>query len=132
VVGVCCTGNEIMMRHKIPMATSSVSQETAILTGALDAMVVDYQCIMPSLTGIGECFHTKIITTMPIAKIPNATHIEFEETKARETAEKIINTAIEAFGKRDPNKVNIPHISSEAFAGFSTEAIVGALTRTTL
>jgi len=127
VVGVCCTGNEIMMRHKIPMATSSVSQETAILTGALDAMVVDYQCIMPSLTGIGECFHTKIITTMPIAKIPNATHIEFEETKARETAEKIINTAIEAFGKRDPNKVNIPHISSEAFAGFSTEAIVGAL-----
>lgn len=127
VVGVCCTGNEIMMRHKIPMATSSVSQETAILTGALDAMVVDYQCIMPSLTGIGECFHTKIITTMPIAKIPNATHIEFEETRARETAEKIINTAIEAFGKRDPNKVNIPHISSEALAGFSTEAIVGAL-----
>lgn len=127
VVGVCCTGNEIMMRHKIPMATSSVSQETAILTGALDAMVVDYQCIMPSLTGIGECFHTKIITTMPIAKIPNAMHIEFEETKARETAEKIIGTAIEAFGKRDPNKVNIPDISSEAFAGFSTEAIVGAL-----
>jgi len=127
VVGVCCTGNEIMMRHKIPLATSSVSQETAILTGALDAMVVDYQCIMPSLTGIGECFHTKVITTMPIAKMPNAMHIEFEETNARETAHKIIETAIEAFKNRDPKKVNIPDTTSEAFAGFSTEAIIGAL-----
>ncbi len=127
LVGVCCTGNEVMMRHKIPLATSSVSQETAILTGALDAMVVDYQCIMPSLTSVAECYHTKVITTMPIAKMTNAVHIEFEESKAKETARTIIETAIEAFKRRDPNKVNIPNISSTAFAGFSTEAIIGAL-----
>lgn len=127
VVGVCCTGNEIMMRHKIPMATSSVSQETAILTGALDAMVVDYQCIMPSLSGIAECYHTKLITTMSIARIPKAEHIEFHEANARESARKIIGTAIEAFKKRDASKIHIPDISSTAFAGFSTESIVGAL-----
>ncbi len=127
VVGVCCTGNEIMMRHKIPMATSSVSQETAILTGALDAMVVDYQCIMPSLAGICECYHTKLITTMPIAKMPKALHIEFHESTAKENARTIIDTAIEAFRKRDPARINIPDISSAAFAGFSTEAIIGAL-----
>lgn len=127
IVGVCCTGNEVMMRHKIPMATSSVSQEMVILTGALDAMVVDYQCIMPALSNIAECYHTKIITTMPIAKIPKAMHIEFEESRAKECARKIIDAAIEAFKKRDPNKINIPDISSTAFAGFSTEAIIGAL-----
>ena len=127
VVGVCCTGDEIMMRHKIPLATSSVSQETAILTGALDAMVVDYQCIMPSLPGIAECYHTQLITTMPIAKIPKALHIEFQEATAKESARKIIGTAIDAFKKRDPNKVDIPDVSSAAFAGFSTEAIVAAL-----
>lgn len=127
IVGVCCTGNEIMMRHRIPMATSSVSQETVILTGALDAMVVDYQCIMPSLTGISECFHTKIITTMPIAKMPKALHIEFDETRAMETAHRIIEEAIEAYTKRDANKVNIPDESSVAYAGFSAESIVGAL-----
>jgi len=127
IVGVCCTGNEIMMRHKIPMATSSVSQETVILTGALDAMVVDYQCIMPSLSGISECFHTKIITTMPIAKMPKALHIEFDETRATETANKIIEEAIEAYRRRDASKVSIPDASSVAFAGFSTESIVGAL-----
>lgn len=127
VVGVCCTGNEIMMRHKIPMATSSVSQETAILTGALDAMVVDYQCIMPSLSGIAECFHTQLITTMPIAKIPKAVHIEFHESDAKESARKIIEKAIEAFKKRDSSRISIPDESSAVFAGFSTEAIVGAL-----
>jgi len=127
VVGVCCTGNEIMMRHKIPMATSSVSQEAAILTGALDAMVVDYQCIMPSLTGISECFHTKIITTMPIAKMPRALHIEFDDSNAMDTARKIISEAIGAFKQRNPDKVCIPEASSPAFAGFSTESIVGAL-----
>jgi carbon-monoxide dehydrogenase catalytic subunit len=129
VVGVCCTGNEVMMRHKIPLATSSVSQETAILTGALDAMVVDYQCIMPSLANIAECYHTKLITTMSIAKIPKATHIEFEEANARESAKKIILTAVDAFKKRDQKKINIPGISSQAIVGFSTETIIGALSK---
>ncbi len=127
VVGVCCTGNEIMMRHKIPLATSSVSQEMVILTGAVDAMVVDYQCIMPALSSVSDCYHTKMITTMPIAKIPNAVHIEFSEEKAMETGKQIINEAIEAFKKRDPNKINIPDISTTAIAGFSTEAIISAL-----
>ncbi|MDA8100087.1 MAG: anaerobic carbon-monoxide dehydrogenase catalytic subunit [Nitrospiraceae bacterium] len=127
VIGVCCTGNEVMMRHKIPLATSSVSQETVILTGALDAMVVDYQCIMPSLANIAECFHTQLITTMPIAKIPKAKHIEFHEANAKESARQIILAAIDAFKKRDRKKVNIPDVSTSAMAGFSTEAIVGAL-----
>jgi carbon-monoxide dehydrogenase catalytic subunit len=127
IVGVCCTGNEIMMRHKIPMATSSVSQEMAIVTGAVDAMVVDYQCIMPALSSVSDCYHTKLITTMPIAKIPDAVHIEFSEEKAMETGKQIINEAIEAFKKRDPDKIDIPDISTTAIAGFSTEAIISAL-----
>ncbi len=127
VVGVCCTGNEIMMRHGIPMATSSVSQEAAIITGALDAMVVDYQCMMPSLASIAECYHTKLITTMPIAKIPGAEHIEFEESTAKETARIIVRKAIEAYKMRDPEKINIPVITSDAYAGFSAEAIINAL-----
>ncbi len=127
IAGVCCTGNEVMMRHRIPLATSSVSQEMAIVTGALDAMVVDYQCIMPALSGAAECYHTQLITTMQIAKIPNALHIGFSESGARDCAKKIINAAIDAFKKRDPAKINIPDISSAAFAGFSTEAILSAL-----
>jgi carbon-monoxide dehydrogenase catalytic subunit len=127
VVGVCCTGNEIMMRRKVPLATSSVSQETALLTGAIDAMIVDYQCIMPSLAGIAECFHTRLITTMSIAKIPGALHVEFHESNAKKSAQSIIELAIEAFRKRDHARVNIPENTSAAFAGFSAEAIMTAL-----
>ena len=127
LVGMCCTGNEVLMRHGIPAATHSVSQELAIITGALDAMVVDYQCVMPSLATLAECFHTRLITTMPISKIPGATHIEFSEEKGRQAAAEIIRLGIEAFKRRDPKKVNIPSHQSDVLAGFSTEAIVGAL-----
>ena len=127
LVGICCTGNEVMMRHGIPSATHSVSQELAVLTGVLDAMVVDYQCIMPSLATIVECYHTQLITTMPISKIPGATHIEFHEENARESAQKVMRIAIDAYKKRDPLKIHIPAYTSTAVAGFSTETILNAL-----
>ena len=129
IVGICCTGNEVMMRHGIPMATSSVSQELAILTGALDAMVVDYQCVMPSLTKIAEGFHTRVITTMNIAKMPGATHVNFEEGQAAKGAREIIQLAIEAFKKRDPGKIHIPDIRNTAIAGVSAEAVLGILSK---
>jgi carbon-monoxide dehydrogenase catalytic subunit len=129
LVGICCTGNEVLMRHGVPLATSSVSQETAILTGAVDAMVVDYQCVMPSLASVAECYHSKLITTMPIAKIAGAQHFQFDEASAKETARRIVEAAIEAFHRRDPARVNIPDVSYSAVAGFSAEAIVGALAR---
>ncbi len=129
LVGVCCTGNEVLLRHGIPSVTHSVSQEVPILTGAVDAMVVDYQCIMPSLSALAECYHTKLVTTMGISKIPGATHIDFDEANARETAKQILRIGIEAFKSRDQSKVNIPQYENKAIAGFSTEAIIGALSK---
>lgn len=129
LVGICCTGNEVLMRHGIPPATHSVSQELAVLTGALDALVVDYQCIMPALADVAGCYHTELITTMPIAKVPNATHVAFDEKTARQSAQDIIRRAIAAYGKRNGAGVNIPPYTSPTVAGFSTEAIVGALSK---
>jgi anaerobic carbon-monoxide dehydrogenase catalytic subunit len=127
LVGICCTGLEVMMRHGIPAATNSLSQELAIVTGALDAAVVDYQCIMPSLPEVAKKYHTAIITTMPIAKIAGATHIEFDEKHAGEKAREILRLAIEAYKKRDPAKVNIPLVTNDAMAGMSAEAIIKVL-----
>lgn len=127
LVGICCTGNEVLMRQGVSPATHSVSQELAILTGALDAMVVDYQCVMPSLQSVAECYHTKLITTMSITKIPGATHVEFTEEGARTAALQILRLGIEAYRHRDKARVNIPSHSSTAIAGFSTETILAAL-----
>ena len=129
IVGVCCTGNEILMRHRIPLATNAASQEIAVLTGAIEAMAVDVQCIMPSLANICECYHTELITTMSIAKIPGAKHIEFEPASARECAHKILDTAVQCFRKRDPKKVDIPNVKCETLVGFSPEAILSLLAK---
>jgi anaerobic carbon-monoxide dehydrogenase catalytic subunit len=129
IVGVCCTGNELLMREGVSIAANEMQAESVIATGALDAMVVDFQCIWPVLGQVASCYHTKLITTMPYVKIPGALHIEFNAEHANEIAEKIINEAFGAYTKRDPARVNIPSATSEVFAGFSVEAIVGALAK---
>ena len=127
VAGMCCTGNEILVRHGIPIAGNFLQQELAVATGAVDAMVVDVQCVMPALGALAGCFHTKFISTSPKAKFPGATHMEFKDESAYETAKQIVRTAVVNYGLRDPAKVHIPDIKSEAVVGFSVEAIVGAL-----
>ncbi|MHB8945606.1 MAG: anaerobic carbon-monoxide dehydrogenase catalytic subunit [Bacillota bacterium] len=124
VVGICCTGNELLMRRGVYLAANSASQELAIMTGALDAMIVDIQCIMPSVRVLSECFHTKIITTNPLAKIPNTHYIEFKEEKALEMAKDMVRLAIEGYKGRDPKKVAIPQVKNKVVAGFSTEALM--------
>ncbi len=127
--GICCTGNEILMRQGVPLATNFLAQELAITTGVVDAMVVDVQCIMPSLAEIVSCYHTKLITTMSIAKVPGAEHIPFEIDKVDEAGAQIVRLAIEAYKNRDRSKIQIPEEKSKVMAGFSIEAIVGALAK---
>jgi len=122
ISGMCCTANEILMRHGVPIAGNFLQQELAIVTGAVDAMVVDIQCIMQSIATVAECYHTKIITTSPKAKIPGATHIEFDEHNALEGARTIVKTAIENFPNRGSN-IWIPDKQTDMVAGFSHETI---------
>lgn len=129
LVGICCTGNEIMMRHGIPSCTHSVSSEMALVTGGVDAMVVDYQCIMPSLASVAQCMGTTLVTTMDICKIPGATHIAFKEETAAENAKEVIRIAIKNFVRRKGKPTSIPDVTEKVVAGFSTEAIVGALAK---
>jgi len=127
LVGICCTGHELLMRHGIPYATNSLSQELALVTGAVDAIVVDYQCVMPSLPEVARHYHTAVVTTMPIAKIAGATHIEFDEANAGERAQQVLRLAIEAYKRRDPARVNIPPVVNDAWAGMSAEGIIKVL-----
>jgi carbon-monoxide dehydrogenase catalytic subunit len=129
LVGVCCTGNEIMMRHGIASCTHSVSQEMALVTGAVDAMIVDYQCIMPSMASVAECCGTTLVTTMDIAKITGAKHIAFTEEAAEEKADEIFDLAIANFARRKGKPVDIPDLKTPVVAGFSVEAIVAALSK---
>jgi len=122
LAGICCTANEILMRHGVPLAGTFLQQELALVTGAVDAMVVDVQCIMESLPDIAQCYHTKIITTSPKAKMRGAVHIEFDEHDAVNGAREVVKTAIENFPNRGKN-ILIPQEKHDLIAGFSHETI---------
>ncbi len=121
--GICCTANEILMRHGIPVAGNFLQQELALATGVVDAMVVDVQCVFPSLGKLAKCFHTEIISTSPKAKFPFATHVEFTEEKAFQTAKEIVRRAIDKFPQRDAASICVPDETTPLVAGFTAENI---------
>ena len=127
VSGVCCTSNELAMRRGIPMAGNFLQQENVVLTGACEAIVVDVQCIFPALGPLSKCFHTKFVTTSPIAQMPDAEYIRFNAETAGENAKAIVKMAIENFKNRKPELVHIPDMKQKATVGYSVEAIVKTL-----
>jgi carbon-monoxide dehydrogenase catalytic subunit len=123
LAGMCCSANEILMRHGLPIAGNYLQQELAMITGAVDAMVVDVQCEMQSLANIAKCYHTKLITTDNRAKIEGATmHIAFDEHHALDIARQVVREAIDNFPNRKA-PVMIPSGKTPTVVGFSYETI---------
>lgn len=127
LAGLCCTGNEVLMRKGIPMAGNHLMQELAIMTGVVEVMVVDYQCIMPAVTETAKCFHTKVVSTFDKAKFPGAEHISFDPARALEIGKRIVRMAVENYKNRVPDRIIIPTEPAPVMAGFSVETILSAL-----
>jgi carbon-monoxide dehydrogenase catalytic subunit len=123
VAGICCTANEVLMRHGLPIVGNFLQQELAILTGAVEVMVVDVQCVMPSLAQVAKCFHTKLVSTSEIAQTAEAEQITFNVRNGYAQACDLIRKAIDNFQYRDKDRVHIPNESVELVAGFSNETI---------
>ena len=123
--GICCTANEVLQRHGVPLCGTFLQQELAIITGACDAMVVDIQCIFQNVANVANCFHTKLITTHPIAKMEqdNVIHIEFNEHYALDDAKRIVKIAIDNFTNRGAD-VMIPQEKAPQIAGFGVESVL--------
>jgi carbon-monoxide dehydrogenase catalytic subunit len=123
LAGMCCTANEVMMRHGVPIAGNYLQQELAIITGAVEALVVDVQCIMQGLVEVARCYHTKIINTDNRSKITGAEYMPFDEMNPKASAKAVIKAAIDNYPNRDAAKVRIPKVKTSLIAGFSHETI---------
>jgi carbon-monoxide dehydrogenase catalytic subunit len=124
MVGLCCTANEVAMRHGVRMAGNFLQQENAILTGAVEMMCVDVQCIFPALAALSDCFHTKFVTSSPIARIPGSIYIEFKQDTAFQQAKDLVRMAIDNYQNRDRDKVYIPSTKQNAVVGYPCEQII--------
>lgn len=128
LAGLCCTGNEVLMRKGIPMAGNHLVQELAIVTGVVDAMVVDYQCIMPAVPEVASCYHTLFFTTSAKAKFPKAVHLPFSPDNGEALGRELVSRAVENFARRNPARIFLPEGQAvRQISGFSVEAIVSAL-----
>ena len=123
LAGICCTANEILMRHGIPIAGNFLQQELAIVTGAVEMMLIDVQCCMPGLPDVARSYHTEIVSTSAMAKTVGASETRFSTDRAYETAKGLLKRAVDNYGNRDPEKVAIPGYSKPLVAGFSVESI---------
>jgi len=123
IAGICCTANEILMRRGLPIAGNFLQQELAILTGAVEMMIVDVQCVMPSLPQVVRCFHTKLVSTSELGHTHDAEQITFDVQQGYQQACHLIRAAIDNFPRRDKDRVHIPKESMEIVAGFSNETI---------
>lgn len=123
IAGICCTANEILMRHGIPVAGNMLQQELAIATGVVDAMVVDIQCVMPGLKEVAKCYHTKLISTHPKGKFIGMEYIEFDEARGLTIAKEIVKKAVENYPNRKKQLINTVDDENKLVAGFSTEYI---------
>jgi anaerobic carbon-monoxide dehydrogenase catalytic subunit len=123
LAGICCTANEVLMRHGIPVAGNFLQQELAVITGAVEMLIVDVQCCMPSLPEVAAAYHTEIVSTTDMARTVGAIHRAFDEGDALSSAKALILRAIENYKRRDPAKVLIPDEKKPLVAGFSVEAI---------
>lgn len=124
LVGMCCTANEILVRHGIPTAGGFLQQELGIVTGMVEAMVVDVQCIMPAISQLAKKFHTKIVTTTPKGKMTDAIHIEYDEHRALDLAKQVARLAIDNYPNRKKELVSPANIRpADLIAGFSDEYI---------
>ncbi len=123
LAGICCTANEVLMRHGMPIAGNFMQQELAILTGAVEVMVIDVQCVMPSLGALAKRFHTRLVSTSEIAQTFEAEPVNYEVEHGYEDARRILRMAIDNYEKRDRDRVHIPRERMEVVAGFSNETI---------
>ncbi len=128
VVGMCCTGMEVLMRRGVNYAGDILQQELAIATGAIELVVADIQCTQPAIVDAASHFHTKVITTDPMSKIEGATHIEFDAEKADQIGKELVEMAVDNYANRDQTKAYIPKYEPhDMLGGFSTEQLVAAL-----
>mgnify|MGYP003572747953 CR=1 FL=1 len=122
LVGMCCSGAEMLSRHGVPHAGNFMSTEAVLVTGAVDAMCVDVQCIKQGLSSVAKCYNTPLITTNPRCHIEGATHVEFHEHDPRACTDELVIQAIGRFKNRKL-PIEIPKITNTGIHGFSHEYV---------
>ncbi|WMJ80950.1 anaerobic carbon-monoxide dehydrogenase catalytic subunit [Clostridium sp. MB40-C1] len=134
VVGSIETGQELLQRFEVDdvfvgLMGNWLTIEPLLATGTVDVMAMEENCSPPAIDHYAEKYQVTLVSISTIIDIPGLQHkIPYNPEKVDSMADTLIDLAIENFKKRkDKVKPMVPKITQKAIAGFSTEAVLGAL-----
>jgi carbon-monoxide dehydrogenase catalytic subunit len=134
VVGSIETGQELLQRFPVDDVFTGLmgdwlSIEPLLATGTVDVLAMDENCSPPAIDQYAEKYQFTLLSVRTIIGVPGVNQfLPYNPQDADKTADKIIDLAIENFKKRYGKITStVPQRTQKAIAGFSTEAVLGAL-----
>lgn len=137
VVGSIETGQELLQRYDVDdifvgLMGNWLTLEPLLATGTVDAIAMEENCSPPDIDQYAEKYQVALVSISTIIGVPGTEHkMPYYPEKANEMSDNLIKIAIDNFKKRH-GKIEpmVPKYVTKAIAGFSTEAVLSALSNT--
>lgn len=134
VIGSIETGQELLQRYEVDdifvgLMGNWLTIEPLLATGTVDAIAMEENCSPPAIDQYAEKYQVALVSLSTIIGVPGAEHkMPYYPEQANEISNNLIEIAIDNFKKRH-GKIEpmVPKHVTKAIAGFSTEAVLGAL-----
>lgn len=135
IVGSIETGQELLQRFEMDEVFVGhmgnwLTIEPLLATGTVDVFAMEENCSPPAIDMYAEKYQITLVSVSTIIDMPGLEHkIPYEPSEVGNMADKLIDLSIENFKKRKERKIvaMVPKMTQKAIAGFSTEAVLGAL-----
>ncbi len=134
VVGSIETGQELLQRFKmddvfVGLMGNWLAIEPMLATGAADVLAMEENCSPPAIDMYAEKYQVALVSISTLIGVPGVQErIPYHPSEVDKMADRLIELGIENFKKRHGKVASkVPKYVTKAIAGFSTEAVLGAL-----
>jgi carbon-monoxide dehydrogenase catalytic subunit len=135
IVGSIETGQELLQRFEMDEVFVGhmgnwLAIEPLLATGTVDVFAMEENCSPPAIDMYAEKYQVTLVAVSTIIDLPGVQHkIAYNPSEVDKMADRLIELAIENFKKRKERNIKavVPKKIQKAIAGFSTEAVLGAL-----
>jgi carbon-monoxide dehydrogenase, catalytic subunit len=135
IVGSIETGQELLQRFEmddvfVGHMGNWLTIEPLLATGTVDVFAMEENCSPPAIDMYAEKYQITLVSVSTIIDLPGISEkIPYNPSEVGTMADRLIELSIENFKKRKERKIQpmVPQKTQKAIAGFSTEAVLGAL-----
>lgn len=134
IIGSIETGQEILQRFPMDDVFAGhignwLSIEPLLATGTVDVFAMDENCSPPNLHPYAEKYKITLVSVNDLVRIPKVDkNLDYKPPEATEIAKQLLEWGVANFQVRRQNvEPYVPRQKTKAVAGFSTEALLGAL-----